>query len=84
MEYFFVIIALLVVVNFYLLFRRGRKGRNVGKKATEARLAKVREHDDLVRKLNQEQAQAAKHVEMQNKMFEMFDEVRKKGEEDED
>ena len=83
MEFLFVIIALLVVANFYFLFKRGSKGRNVRKKAAEERIATVKNHEDLVRKLGHEQEEAARRVELRNKTLEMYEQVRRLAEEDE-
>ena len=83
MSYFFVIIALLVVANFYFLFKRGKRGRNVGKKATEERIATVKRHDSLVRTLDLEQEEAARRVELRKKTFEMYEQVRRQAERDE-
>ena len=83
MPYLFAIIAILVVANFYMLFRRNKKKRDVGKDATSKRVATVKRHDDLVRKLDYEQADAKRRVELQNKTFEMYEQVRKQAEADE-
>ena len=80
MPYILVIIALLVVVNFYLLFIRSKRNRNVGKKATVDRIKAVKHHDDLIRKLDHEQEEAAKYVELRNKTLDMYDQVRKQNE----
>ena len=82
MQYFFALIGVLVVGNFYMIFRRNKKNRSVGKEATANRVATVRRHDDLVRKLDHEQEEASKRVELQNKMFEMFQQVRDKHKDD--
>ena len=80
MPYLFAIIGILVVANFYLLFRRNKKGRNVGRKAVSERVASIKRHDDLVRKLDLEQEEASRRVELRNKTFEMYDQVRKNAE----
>ena len=80
MPYYFVIIAVLIIANFYILFRRNKNGRNVGKDATAQRMASVKHHDDLVRKLDHEQQNAAKRVEMRNKTFELYEQVRRDAE----
>ena len=80
MPYLFAVIGILVVANFYLLFKRGKKGRNVGKDATAERVATVKRHDDLVRQLDLEQMDAARRVELRNKTLDMYEEVRRKAE----
>ena len=84
MPYLFAIVGILVVFNFYMLFKRSKKGRNVGKKAASEREAMIKNHDSLVRKLNIEQEDAARRVELRNKTFDMYDQVRKDAETSED
>ena len=76
MSSLFTLIALLAAGNLFILVQRARKNRNVGKDATEDRIATVRHHDSLVRQLDREQEEAAKYVELQNRMFELFEQVR--------
>ena len=77
MPYLFIVIAILVVVNFYMLFKRNRKSRNIGKEASKEREESVKRYDNLVRKLSHEQEEAARRVELQNKTFDMYDQVRR-------
>ena len=77
MPYLFALIGALVVVNIFMLVKRSRKTRDVGKDATAQRIATVKRHDALVRKLDREQEDAARRVELRNKTFEMYDQVRK-------
>ena len=81
MPYFFVIVALLVIVNFYFLFKRGKRSRNIGEETKARRIASEKYHDDLVRKLDHEQEDAARRVDLQNRTFDMYDLVRKQAEE---
>ena len=83
MPYLFTVIAVVVVVNFFLLFRSRKRKSNVGKKATDERIATVKRHEDLVRKLDFEQADAIRRVELQNKTFEMYEQVRRQVEAEE-
>ena len=80
MPYIFIVVAIIIVANFYMLFRRNRKSRNVGKDATAQRIAIVKSHDDLVRRLDHEQEEAARHVELRNKTLEMYEQARRQGE----
>ena len=84
MPYLFAVIGIIVVFNFYLLFKRSRKSRNIGKDATAQRVAMVKHHDDLVRKLNYEQADAARRVDLRNKTLEMYEQVRRNAEDSDD
>ena len=83
MPYLIIVIALLVVVNFYMLFVRSKRSRNVGKNATAERIKSVKHHDYLVRKLDHEQEEAAKYVELRNKTLDMYEQVRKQSKTDE-
>ena len=83
MPYLFAIIGLLIVFNFYMLFRRSRKGGGSKKSAAAKRMETAKQHDDLVRKLDHEQEDAARRVELRNKTLEMYEQVRKKAEADE-
>ena len=76
MEYFFILIGILVVVNFYLLFKRTKRSRFTKKNAQAERMANIKRRDDLIRKLDLEQKDAAKRVELRNKTFEMYEQVR--------
>ena len=84
MEYLFAIVGILVVFNFYLLFKRSRKGRNVGKETTANRVAMEKSHDALVRKLNYEQQDAARRVELRNKTLDMYEQVRRQAQANEE
>ena len=75
--YLFAIIAILVIANLYFLLKRSKKSRDVGKDAAAERVATVKRHDSLVRKLDYEQRDAARRVELRNKTLEMYDQVRK-------
>jgi len=83
MPYLFTIIAILIIVNLFMLFKRSRKSRNMGKDSKSERIATAKRHDDLVRKLDHEQADAIRRVELRNKTFEMYEQVRRQAEADE-
>ena len=84
MPYLFAIIALIIIANFYMLFKRSKKSRNVGKDATAKRIASVKNYDDLKRKLDFEQQDAIKHVELRKKTWEMYEQVRRQAAEEEE
>ena len=84
MPYFITIVGAVAVMNFYVFFVRGKKTRNVGKRTVAERVETVKRHGDLVRKLDREQAYAAKRVELQNKTFELYEQVRREAAERED
>ena len=80
MPYLFVIVAVIIAANFYFFLLRSKKSRNVGKAAREERIATEQKHVRLVRRLDFEQEDAARRVELRNKTLEMYDQVRKQGE----
>ena len=82
MPYLFAILGILIVANFYFLYKRSRKSRNVGKEATARREETVKRHDALIRRLDREQEEAARRVELRNKTLEMYDQVRKQAQAD--
>ena len=81
MPYLFAIIGILIAANFYFLFKRGKKGQNTRKNAAANRAATVKRHEDLIRKLDREQIEAIKRVELRNKTLEMYEQVRREAEE---
>jgi len=83
MTYFFAIIAIVVVVNIYLLFKNSKRKRNVGKESTKQRIETEKHHEELVRKLGYEQEDALRRVELRNKTLEMYEQVRRQAEEQE-
>ena len=78
MPYFLTIAAVVLVVNFYMFFMRRRKGRDKYKKLEEDRIVSERNKEKVERKLQREQVEYAKRVESQNRMFEMYEQVRTK------
>ena len=84
MPYLFAIIAILVVANFYMLFRRSKKSRNIGKETKADRIASVKNYDSLKRKLEFEQQDAIRRLELRNKTFEMYEQVRRQAEAEEE
>ena len=84
MSYFFAVIAIVVVVNLYLLFKfNSRKKRNIGKETTRQRIETEKHHEELVRKLDFEQQDAERRVELKNKTLELYEQVRRQAEADE-
>ena len=83
MPYLFAIIAIVIVANFYMLFKRSKRGRNVGKDVAAKRVASVKNYDDLKRKLDFEQQDAIRRIELRKKTWEMYEQVRKQAEEQE-
>ena len=82
MSYIYAIIGIIIAGNFYMLFRRSKKNRNSKKDAAAKRAAVTKNHDYLVRKLDFEQKEAARRVELRNKTLEMYKQVRKNAESD--
>jgi hypothetical protein len=80
MEYVYAIVGLVVVFNFYMLFSRRKKSRSTIKKAMDERKAAERNYMDTKRRLDIEQEKAAKHVEMQRRTHELYEQARKRAE----
>ena len=76
-------LMIIVLANFAVSVFYKRRA-NTGKDSAERREETVQRHDDLVRKLDHEQDEAAKHVEQRNRTLEMYEQVRKEHENDED
>ena len=80
MPFLLAIIGFVILLNIYMLIMRRKKNRNPKKGATSQRESHVRHHEDLVRRLEREQEDAARHVELRNKTLEMYEMVRKQAE----
>ena len=78
MPYFLTIAGVVLVVNFFMFFMRRRKGRDRYAKLEHERLVAERDSDKLRRHLLREQAEYARRAEMQNKTFDMYEQVRQK------
>ena len=77
MVYAFTIVGIVIAANFYMFYARRKKSRAIYQKANERREASDRDLDNLKRKLNREQANFAKRVELQNRTFQLYDQVRR-------
>ena len=77
MPYIIIVVVLLVIVNFYMLYKRRKYSQNVGKRATADRIRTVRKQNELIRRLDSEQEEAEKYVELRNKTLEMYEQVRR-------
>ena len=77
MPYFFTIVGVIIIINFYMLYARRKKRRDIYTNAKEERAASEKNLENVRRKLDREQAGYARHVELQNKMFEMYEQVRR-------
>jgi len=78
MPYFLTIAGVVIIVNFYMFFMRRRKGRDKYLKLEHERMVAERDSDKLRRQLQREQVEYARRVEMQNKTFDMYEQVRRK------
>ena len=74
------IIFLVISINFFMLYRRLRRDRpgKIGKAAMQEKEAAEWRGREIQRRLDREQEEAAKRVELRNKTFELYDQVRKK------
>ena len=79
------IICLILVINAIMLYRRVRKDRNpkIVKKAMSEKEAVLQRDKEIWRRLDNEQEQAARQVELRNKTLELYEQVRKNAEAEE-
>jgi len=77
--YLIAIVVFVIVLNFFMLFMRMKRDR----KEKPSRLAILEQeasehrHKEIQRRLDNEQEDLAYRVEMRNKMFDMYAQVRK-------
>ena len=77
--YLVAIIAFVIVINFFMLFvrlKRNKSSKSSYPAAPEAKAA-VHRHREIQRRLDREQEELAHIVEMRNKTFEIYAQVRK-------
>ena len=80
MGYLFVIVAIVIAVNFYMFSLRRKKSRGAAKRRDEERAQTQKRHEDLKRRLDYEQQDAARRIALRNKTFELYDIVRRQAE----
>jgi len=78
-KYLFIIVAVVVVLNFYMLFSRRKKSRAFANKLKEERIASEKQVDDTRLKLDHEQARFARRAELQDNTFKLYEQVRAQG-----
>ena len=76
MEWIFVVIAIALLINLFLIFSRNKKKMKTAKRMRSDRLLTLKKHEDLKRRLNTEQENAAKHIERRNKTLELYRQVK--------
>ena len=84
MGYIYALIGVIFIGNFYLLYSRNKKNRNKASKVATERVRTVRQHEDTKRRLQNEQTEAARRIELRNKTHEMYEMVRNQPEPDHD
>jgi len=77
--YLVAIIAFVIVLNFFMLFMRLKrdKAKKSAYPAAQEEQAAVHRHREIQRRLDREQEELAHIVEMRNKTFEIYAQVRK-------
>ncbi|MDR0490302.1 MAG: hypothetical protein LBH28_03520 [Oscillospiraceae bacterium] len=78
MNYLYAIIGVVIIFNFYMLFARRGKSRKMAKRLADERKEAERHSEVTKHRLYLEQEDAARHVEMQKKTFELYEQVRNK------
>ena len=74
--YIFAIVVIVIIANFFMFNARRKRSRGAYRKTKEERVASEKRLDNLKRKLDHEQLSLAKRVEKQNRMFELYEQVR--------
>jgi len=75
-----VIVFLVISINFFMLYRRLRRERpgKPGKAAMQEKEAAKWRGREIQRRLDCEQEEAVRRVELRNKTFELYEQVRRK------
>lgn len=76
--YLIAIIVFVIVGNFFLLFKRHKGDRKPSKKPalSESAASRIRDRE-IQRRIDREQEDAARRVDLRNKTFELYEQVRK-------
>ena len=74
---FIALVFIFLLFNVVLIFSKSRKSRQFMKKIKEDRVAAQKHEETLKGNLNREQKEAERKLELQNKTFELYDQVRK-------
>jgi hypothetical protein len=74
------IIFIIIAINFFMLYLRLKRDRHpkITKAAVEEKEASEWREKEIKRRIDSEQADAVKFVELQNKTFELYEQVRNK------
>ena len=80
---FIALFFIFLLFNVILIFSRSRKARQQMRQIKEERIAAQRREESIKGDLNKEQADAERRIELQNKTFDLYDQVRKNAEEKE-
>lgn len=79
---FVALLFIFLLFNVVLIFHKGRKARQQMKQIKEERIAAQKREQSLKGDLSREQEEAERRIELQNKTFELYEQVRKKAAED--
>ncbi|MCL2152509.1 MAG: hypothetical protein FWH57_06215 [Oscillospiraceae bacterium] len=74
-----VIVFFVIAANFFMVFRRLKRNRHpkISKAAMEEIEAAQWRDKEIKRRLDREQEEAERYVELRNKTFELYEQVRK-------
>ena len=73
------VVFFVIILNFFMLFRRMKRDQRprIGRKAmSEQKAAEMRDRE-VHRRIEREQEHAARQVELRNKTFELYEQVRR-------
>ena len=80
---FVALVFIFLLFNVVFIYSKSRKARQAMKQIKEERVAAQRYEETLKDNLSREQKEAARKLELQNKTFELYDQVRKQAAKDE-
>ena len=70
------VFAFLILMIVYILYSKGKKNRKAQEKSKADYKNTLMRHEHLKRRLENEQDEAARRVELRNKTLEMYEQVR--------
>jgi len=77
MGYLVAIIFLVIIGNFFLLYKRFKRDRKPVVKPVDRQIAYEARHEEIQRIFDREQEEAERYIELRNKTFELYDQVRR-------
>ena len=79
---FVALFFIFLLFNVIIIFSKSRKARQQMKQIKDERIAAQKREQSLKNDLHKEQKEAERRIELQNKTFELYDQVRKNAEQE--